>query len=29
MGLRAEWQVLEISDFNSVDLASASFIYKF
>jgi OOP family OmpA-OmpF porin len=29
MGLRAEWQVFEISDFNSVDLATASFIYKF
>jgi opacity protein-like surface antigen len=29
MGLRAEYQQFEISDFNSVDLASASFIYKF
>jgi len=29
MGLRAEYQQFEISDFNSVDLATASFIYKF
>lgn len=29
MGVRAEYQQFEISDFNSVDLISASFIYKF
>jgi opacity protein-like surface antigen len=29
MGLRAEYQQFEISDFNSVDLVTASFIYKF
>ena len=29
MGVRAEYQQFEISDFNSVDLATASFIYKF
>ena len=29
MGLRAEYQQFEISDFNNVNLASGSFIYKF
>ena len=29
MGVRAEYQQFELDEFNNVNLASASFIYKF